>query len=151
MPAYSPFLTGILNQQPAQQTGQNLAALAALAAIQPYLTWQPKLLTSVPSIPQYSGPTSTGALAGSLMGKSPQPQPAAPGTAGTSLLNNPQLAGLLQQFFKNQNGNGPANTPGNNYYYGLSGGQGNPSIYGSGGLRSLFGGSNPYAGMGAPT
>lgn len=135
MPAYSPFLTGMLNPEQSQMQGNSLAQMAA---IQPYLTGQPNIASNTPTIPQYAGPISTAALAGSLMGRGAQPQPSAPGTAGTSLLNNPALAGLLQQFFKNQNT--PANTPSNNYYYGLAGGQGNPSMYGG-----------SFAGMGAPT
>jgi hypothetical protein len=99
MTPYNPFMSALAG--PAQPSGSQLAQLAA---IQPYLSGQPNPQTNAPVIPQYAGAASAQNLPAALMGRAGQQPAMAPGTAGTSLLNNPQLMGLLQQFMKNQNG-----------------------------------------------
>lgn len=116
-------------------------------------TQPPQVPPMGPIIPQVQRQIAGGQGAPPIMGPGPQP----PQAQGAQQGQGGIPPGLLQMLMmKNMNGgfnSGVPNTPSNNYYYGLTGGQGNPNIYGNGGgglLSGLLGGGS-LAGMGAPT
>lgn len=107
-----------------------------------------------PVIPQVQRPMTGGNGIPPIT--APPPQPPAPAAQPQGGLPPGLLQMLLNSNRNPAGANMPANTPSNNYYYGLTQGQGNPAMYGGGGgnwgiLNGLLGNNQSYAGMGWPT